>query len=57
VEKAQTQMQPQNSSNKAFRELTDSTKIEQHKEKAILTANVPLELVKQLTSSTSSAQP
>jgi hypothetical protein len=57
VERTQMQMQPQTSSNAAFRELTDSTKIEQHKDRAVLTANIPLELVKQLTSSTGGTQP
>jgi hypothetical protein len=52
------QMQPQTtSSHAAFRELTDSTKIEQHKDRAVLTANIPLELVKELTSSTGATQP
>src|SRR5271170_7705917 len=57
VERTQMQMQPQTSSNAAFRELTDSTKIEQHKDRAVLTANIPLELIKQLTSSTGGTQP
>ncbi len=57
VERTQMQMQPQTSSNAAFRELTDSAKIEQHKDRAVLTANIPLELVKQLTSSTGGTQP
>ena len=57
VEKTQMQMQPQTSSNAAFRELTDSAKIEQHKDRAVLTANIPLELIKQLTSSTGGTQP
>jgi hypothetical protein len=57
VERTQMQMQPQTSSYAAFRELTDSTKIEQHKDRAVLTANIPLELIKQLTSSTGGTQP
>jgi hypothetical protein len=57
VERTQMQMQPQTSSNAAFRELTDSAKIEQHKDRAVLTANIPLELIKQLTSSTGGTQP
>jgi hypothetical protein len=48
VQQAQAQMQPQ-SSDTAFREMTDSTKIEQEKDRAVLTANIPLQLVKQLT--------
>jgi hypothetical protein len=48
IQLTQTQMQPHPASDAAFRELTDSAKIEQHKDRAILTADIPLELVKQL---------
>ena len=34
----------------AMREITSSIKIEQHKDRAVLTANVPVELLKQLAS-------
>lgn len=54
VQQTQAQMQPQ-SSDTAFRELTDSTTIEQHKDRAVLTANIPLQLVKQLTSPATNA--
>ena len=47
VQQAQTQLQP-HASDAAFREMTDSMKIERHKDRAVLTANIPLELVKQL---------
>ena len=56
VQQAQTQLQP-HVSDAAFREMTDSMKIEQHKDRAVLTANIPLELVKQLTSPATETQP
>jgi hypothetical protein len=57
VQQAQAQMQPHPVTDAAFRELTDSTKIEQHKDRAVLTANIPLELVKQLAANTPDSQP
>ena len=57
VQLAQAQLQPHPVTDTAFRELTDSTKIEQHKDRAVLTANIPLELVKQLASPNSDLQP
>jgi hypothetical protein len=57
IQHAQAQMHPHPASDAAFRELTDSTKIEQHKDRAILTANIPLELVKQLATPTTDPQP
>jgi hypothetical protein len=54
----QTQAQLQSGgSNDAFRGVMDSTKIEQHKDRAILSANVPLELVKQLATPSPNTQP
>jgi hypothetical protein len=50
VQQTQAQMQP-SPSDAAFREMTDSMKVEQHKDRAVLTANIPLELVKQLAAS------
>ena len=47
VQQSQEQLQPR-ASDTAFREMTDSMKIEQHKDRAILTANIPLELIKQM---------
>jgi hypothetical protein len=47
VQQAQAQLQPR-APDVAFREMTDSMKIERHKDRAVLTANIPLELVKQL---------
>jgi hypothetical protein len=57
VQQAQAQMQPHPVTDAVFRELTDSTKIEQHKDRAVLTANIPLELVKQLAANTTESQP
>lgn len=57
VQQAQAQIQPHPTTDAAFRELTDSTKIEQHKDRAVLTANIPLELVKQLAAPNTDLQP
>jgi hypothetical protein len=57
VQQAQAQMPPHPATDAAFRELTDSTKIEQHKDRAVLTANIPLELVKQLAVPNPDLQP
>ncbi len=56
VQQSQAAMQP-HASDAAFRDMLDSTKIEQHKDRAILSANIPLELVKQLAAPASSTQP
>jgi hypothetical protein len=50
VLQTQAQFQP-HTSDAEFREMTDSMKVEQHKDRAILTANIPLELIKQLATS------
>jgi hypothetical protein len=47
VEQTQAQLRP-HAADTAFREMADSMKIEQHKDRAVLTANIPLELVKQM---------
>ncbi len=57
IQITQAQMQPHPASDAAFRELMDSTKIEQRKDRAILTANIPLELVKQLATPVTDPQP
>jgi len=57
VQLAQAQMQPHPATDAAFRELTDSTKIELHKDRAVLTANIPLELIKQLAAPNADLQP
>jgi hypothetical protein len=56
IRQTQAQLQP-SASDAAFSEMLDSTKIEQHKDRAILSANIPLELVKQLAVPTSNTQP
>jgi hypothetical protein len=48
VQQAQAQMRPNTPSDVPFHELMESAKIEHHKDRAILTTNIPLELVKQL---------
>jgi hypothetical protein len=53
VQQTQAQLQPQ-ASDASFREMTDSMKIEQHKERAVLNANIPLELIKELAAPPSS---
>src|SRR5277367_628963 len=56
VEQAQSQLQP-GSTDPSLRELIESAKIEQHKDRAVLTANIPLDLVKKLTTPTTSPIP
>jgi hypothetical protein len=57
VQQTQAQMHPTATSDKAVGELINSTKIEQHKDRAILTANIPLDLVKRLTTPTAEGNP
>jgi hypothetical protein len=57
VQLTQAQMQPHSATDAAFRELTDSTKIEQHKDRAVLTADIPLALVKELATPATTPQP
>ncbi len=47
------QMQPRNNGDKAFLQTIDSLKLEQRRDRAILTATVPIELLQQLVGSTS----
>ena len=49
VEHAQMQMHQNTTADASFLELMNSAKIEQHKDRAVLTANIPLDLVKKLT--------
>lgn len=49
------EMQPRNNADKALIQTIDSLKLEQRKDRAILTATVPIELLQQLTGSTSSS--
>jgi hypothetical protein len=51
VQQAQAQMGQPSSATVSVREMLDSTKVEQHKDRAIITANIPIDLVKQLTAS------
>ena len=57
VQQAQAQIKPHPTTDAAFHDLTDSTKIEQHKDRAVLTANIPLELIKQLATPSPDLQP
>jgi hypothetical protein len=57
VEQAQTQMHPNATSDASFLELMNSAKIEQHKDRAVLTASIPLDLVKRLTTPSSEGIP
>ena len=50
-------MHPATTSDKAVVELIDSAKIEQRKDRAILTANIPLDLVKRLTTPSPEGNP
>jgi hypothetical protein len=57
VEQTQMQMHPNAASDAPFLELMNSAKIEQHKDRAVLTANIPLDLVKRLTTSSPEGRP
>ena len=57
VQKTQMQMQQKTSSDAPFLELMNSAKIEQHKDRAVLTANIPIDLVKKLTTPSLEAKP
>jgi hypothetical protein len=47
------QVQPRNASDTAFLQMVGSLKLEQHKERAILTATIPTEVLQQLAGTTS----
>ena len=55
VQNMQSQLQPNEPAEAAFHNLANSARVERHKDHAVLTATVPLELVKQLASAPSSA--
>ena len=55
VEHTQAEMHPNNSPDASFLDLMNSAKIEQHKDRAVLTASIPLDLVKRLTTLSSEA--
>jgi hypothetical protein len=57
VEQAQAQMHPNATSDASFLEMMHSAKIEQHKERAVLTASIPLDLVKRLTTPSAEGRP
>ncbi len=57
VQATQAQMHSAATSDKAVVELIDSAKIEQRKDRAILTANIPLDLVKRLTTPSPEGNP
>jgi hypothetical protein len=50
-------MHPRTPSDTPFLELMNSAKIEQHKERAVLTANIPLDLLKRLTTPSPEGRP
>jgi hypothetical protein len=57
VQQTQTQMQSNAGSDAPFLELMNSAKIEQHKDRAVLTANIPIDLVKRLTTPSRERKP
>ena len=57
VEQTQMQMHPNAASDASFLELMNSAKIEQHKDRAVMTANIPLDLVKRLTTPSPEGRP
>jgi hypothetical protein len=57
VEQTQTQMHPNTTSDASFLELMNSAKIEQHKDRAVLTASIPLDLVRKLTTPSPEGRP
>ena len=56
VQHTQAQIQPR-PSDAALREMTDSIRITQHKNSAVLTANIPLELIKQIAAPSTQPEP
>jgi hypothetical protein len=57
VQKTQMQMQPNTASDAPLLELMNSAKIEQHKDRAVLTANIPIDLVKKLATPSPEGRP
>ena len=53
----QQQMQPRNASDKAFLNMIESLKLEQRKDRAIITVTIPMELLRELTSSDTEISP
>jgi hypothetical protein len=57
VEQTQMQMHPTTPSDASFLELMNSAKVEQRKDRAVLTGNIPLDLVKRLTTPSPEGRP
>src|SRR5882757_1378984 len=57
VEQTRTQMPRKETSDASFLELMDSAKIEQHRDRAVLTASIPLDLVKSLATPSPEGRP
>lgn len=57
VQQTQARMQPNALPDAGVRELLESAKVEQHKDRAVLTANIPLELVKKLATPSPQGRP
>jgi hypothetical protein len=57
VEHAQMQIHPNTTADASFLELMNSAKIEQHQDRAVLTASIPVDLVKRLATPTTEGRP
>jgi hypothetical protein len=57
VEQARTQMPRRETPDASFLELMNSAKIEQHRDRAVLTASIPVDLVKRLTTPSPEGRP
>ncbi|MGH9597256.1 MAG: hypothetical protein ACRD3K_10715 [Edaphobacter sp.] len=57
VQQAQTRLQSNPGTDPSFLELINSVKIEQHNDRAVLTANIPIDLVKKLTTPSREGRP
>ena len=57
VEHTRMQLPPKETSDASFLELMNSAKIEQHRDRAVLTASIPLDLVKRLTTPSLEGRP
>jgi hypothetical protein len=57
VEQTESQMHPNTSPDAEVHELIGSAKIEQHKDRAVLTANIPIDLIKRLATPSTEGRP
>jgi len=57
VEQTESQMHPNAPPDEEVRELIGSAKIEQHKDRAVLTANIPIDLIKRLATPSTEGRP